>query len=520
MPRWRTGIRRWKEIVGSENVRTDELSLKLYGKNVSGFQRDIPAILLPRDTDEIQRIVAVANENRTPLYPISSGRNWGLGSRLPVTDGCAIVDLSRMNRIREINEESAYTVIETGVTQGQLHDTLKERGYALMLDTTGSGRDTSIIGNALEKGVGYFGLRFESLSGLEVVLGNGKLLTTGFGHYPHARTTHLYKYGVGPSLDGLFAQGNFGIVTAAGIELLPANHSHVAFICGIKTTDKLPELIEDLVKLRRDNVIRTIVHIANKDRTRSTLEPRVHEYLSGQGADLSGLVEQVFRGFGEWSAVGALRGPLSLVEAEQRELDSRLRNSDRTLVFLTDETFENPGQLDSAQRTLLYAVEPFYGLTKGTPTDEALKSVTWPIEGVPENFRDLDQTRGGLLYCLPIIPARARDVERVYSIVQQVFGKYNFIPYITLNLLNNRSLEGVINLSFDRSNFAHVREAHACIDELTTALIQEGYPPYRVSIEGTKTIVQPNDVYWQTVRDLKKILDPKNTIAPGRYNIM
>lgn len=520
MPNWRTAIRRWKEIVGSENVRTDGPSSSHYGRNVSGFQRDIPSILLPGDTDEVQQIVTVANENRVPLYPISSGRNWGLGSRLPVTDGCAIVDLSRMNRIREINEESAYVVIEPGVSQGQLHDTLKERRVPLMLDATGSGRDTSIIGNALERGVGYFGLRVESLSGLEVVLGNGKLLTTGFGHYPDARTTHLYKYGVGPSLDGLFVQGNFGIVTAAGINLFPANHSHVAFVCGIRTTDELPQLIEDLVKLRRDSVTHTIVHIANKDRTRITLEPRVHEYLSGQGTDLSKLAEQLFREFGEWSAVGALRGPRSLVEAGQRELDSRLRNPERTLLFLTDETFKNSDQLGIIQKTLLYAVEPFYGLTKGIPTDEALKSVTWPVEGVPENFRDLDETRSGLLYCLPIIPAKARDVEKVYSLVQQVFGKYNFTPYITLNLLNDRSLEGVINLSFDRSDTTRAREAHACIDEVTVTLIQEGYPPHRVSIEGNKRIVQPNSIYWQTVKDLKKVLDPNNIISPGRYNLV
>jgi hypothetical protein len=45
---------------------------------------------------------------------------------------------------------------------------------------------------------------------MEVVLGTGEVLRTGFGQYPQARTTHLYPYGIGPYLDGLFTQSNFG----------------------------------------------------------------------------------------------------------------------------------------------------------------------------------------------------------------------------------------------------------------------------------------------------------------------
>ena len=47
------------------------------------------------------KIVAVANQHKTPLYPISQGKQWGMGSKLPVKDGAAIVDLSEMNRITD-----------------------------------------------------------------------------------------------------------------------------------------------------------------------------------------------------------------------------------------------------------------------------------------------------------------------------------------------------------------------------------------------------------------------------------
>lgn len=55
----------------------------------------VPLVLRPSSEDEVRRIVGLANEHRIALYPFSTGKNWGLGSKLPVIDGCVLVDLSR-----------------------------------------------------------------------------------------------------------------------------------------------------------------------------------------------------------------------------------------------------------------------------------------------------------------------------------------------------------------------------------------------------------------------------------------
>ncbi|MEM5797161.1 MAG: FAD-binding oxidoreductase [Candidatus Aenigmatarchaeota archaeon] len=524
MTDWDIAIKEWEDLLGRENVRTDRSTLEHYVKNVSGLQYDIPpAIIFPGSTEEVQGVVKIANKCKTPLYPISSGRNWGLGSRLPVRGGCAIVDLSRMRGIREINEKLMYAVVEPGVTQGQLYDVLKERRLPLIVDTTGSGKDTSIIGNALDRGVGYFGLRFESLAGLEVVLGSGEVLRTGFWHIPNAKTAHIYKYGIGPSLDGLFAQGNFGIVTAAGVRLLPADQAHMSFVCGVKTTEQLPELVHDLVNLRRDGVVNTVVHIGNKNRTRITLEPNIWEYLlRHMSGKIQTLVDSLFERFGEWSAVGVIRGSRMLVETLQKEVENRLKKHDRTLQFLTDELFERFEGLPLSieEKALLHAIKPLYGLTKGIPTDEMLKSVTWPIEGVPQNYRDLDETNSGMLYCLPIIPATGEDIVTVYRMVCEVFRKYGFTPYVTFNLINDGAIDGVINLAFDRTNQEQTVSAHKCIDELEKRLVHEGYIPYRTGVQSMGSIVNPDETYWRIVKRLKDVLDPNLIIAPGRYNLV
>ena len=50
--------------------------------------------------------------------------------------------------------------------------------------------------------------------------------------------------------------------------------------------------------------------------------------------------------------------------------------------------------------------------------------------------------------------------------------------------------------------------------------MEQGYPPYRVGIDSMHHVVKEDDPFWQTVRDLKQVLDPNHIIAPGRYNLV
>ena len=80
------------------------------------------------------------------------------------------------------------------------------------------------MGNALDRGGGYTGGdfrdHFDAHCGMEVVLPTGELVRTGMGANPHAKTWQLFKYGMGPWVDGIFSQSNFGIVTKMGFWLM------------------------------------------------------------------------------------------------------------------------------------------------------------------------------------------------------------------------------------------------------------------------------------------------------------
>src|SRR5262245_13534515 len=101
-------IQELERIVGHDFVSTDANVLAHCGRTTLP-EGALPVLLVrPASTAEVQRIVQWAGHHALPLYPISRGKNWGYGDACPAREGCVLVDLSRMNRIIEVNSELAY----------------------------------------------------------------------------------------------------------------------------------------------------------------------------------------------------------------------------------------------------------------------------------------------------------------------------------------------------------------------------------------------------------------------------
>ena len=83
------------------------------------------AVLMPESVEQIQEIVRIANERKVPLWTHATGMNNGYGGPAPRLQGSVIVSLRRMNRVLEINEDSAYAVVEPGVRWFDLYDAVQ-----------------------------------------------------------------------------------------------------------------------------------------------------------------------------------------------------------------------------------------------------------------------------------------------------------------------------------------------------------------------------------------------------------
>ncbi len=539
-PQLQNAIDAWQQALGPPHVAVDPAALARYARTTAPGIPQSPAphpgpdsgpgaILFPDSTAQVQDIVRIAAQYGVPVYPISRGKNWGYGDANPPTPGQVIVDLQRMNRIIEVNPELAYAVIEPGVTQQQLSDYLTQHGHDLWMDSTGAGPQASLVGNTLDRGFGHtrYGDHFLNTCGMEVVLADGRILNTGFGHYPNAQAHRVYRYGVGPFLDGLFGQSNFGIVTQIGLWLMPKPEAFCAYFFSAPNDADLADLVDHLAKLRLAGLLQSTLHIANDLRAVSA-RTRYPWDLTGGQTPLPRAVRLKLRqqyGLGAWNGIGAVYGTAESVRVVKQAVRQALRGY--RVKFLDDRRLSHAKRLRSllgkiglgrGLGELIDLVEPVYGLLKGVPSDEPLAGVSWRVRdaGPPKPIDPLDQ-HAGLMWVSPVLPTSGQAAQEVVTLIEPIYKKHGFEPLVTFTMITDRAMVCVSNLSFDQRQPQETRSAQACYDELMAALIANGYIPYRTGPGGYAKLVGEGSVFWSVAGQLKAMLDPHGIIAPGRY---
>ncbi len=165
---------------------------------------------------------------------MSRGKNLGYGTAAPRMPGCMVLDLGRMNKILELDPVLGYCVIEPGVGFIDLYEEIQRKKMPLMMSVPGNGWG-SVLGNALDHGIGYtpYGLHAKNLCGFEVVLGNGDLVRTGLGAMENNKAWNLFPFGYGPTWDLMFSQSNLGIVTKAGMWIMPEPETSLELVFDI-----------------------------------------------------------------------------------------------------------------------------------------------------------------------------------------------------------------------------------------------------------------------------------------------
>ena len=468
----------------------------------------------------------IANRHRVPIYPISTGKNWGYGSRSPVRDS-VLLDLGRLDRIIEVNEELAYVTLEPGVTQRQLHELLRARGSRLWMDATGASPDCSIIGNTLERGFGHTpaGDHCSHACAFEVVLPTGDCIDTGFGRFEHTRSAGVSRWGLGPSLDGLFTQSNLGIVTRMTTWLIPAPERFCAFFC--QTDGGVGAIVDALRPLRLSGIIRSVVHIGNDYKVLSSSGQYPWNETGGQTPLSREVVDRLRRTLkmGRWNASGGLYGTAGQVRDARRALRRALSGKVTRLAFVDDRTMtwlrflERPYSMLTRRTDLtraLHLIPPLLSLLKGVPTDEFLASAYWRKRTPPPASPDPDRDACGLLWSSPVAPSTGADAQTVADIAESTVLAHGFEPLISMSLISERATISTISLTYDREIPGEDDRAMACYRDVTAQLLRRGYPPYRVNTSSME-FVRGDAAYSAMIRALKSTLDPHGIIAPGRY---
>lgn len=488
----------FEAVLSPEFVLADERAIReAYGCNVTALSRVIPLVVRPGSEEEVAAIIKVANEQGLALYPISTGRNWGLGSKLPAQDGCVLVDLSRMNRIIEVSDDFAYAIIEPGVTQLQLALYLKDRHPGLTFNFTGSFAHTSIVGNVLERGDGFYA-RVEDMLGVKGILGSGRAFEAGgfWEQLGGSVPSHASRYVAGPDLCGLFAQSAFGIVTRLAFRLIVRPQRRCVF-WGTVDDAQLERLVEAANGIARQGVVnRGSINIGYANRFVQGMqsmgsvpsEPPPAEWnfyilFSGTERSTAGVMEDLNEAF---SPVCRVTGNYTI------------------------------GQSDDPASALPPFLHPLIAPLHGLPDTESIKKI-YQLTGTPlpsdPRTIDADKTPFGMKCCIPVVPTRPAEVRRATEMVdcaRKMFG---------MNIKPSFYGDGrvLITMHFRTDVPEQVERAEACEAWLWDAMADAGFLPYRASIDQMSRLVALRPAFFDVVRDLKVALDPNGVIAPGRY---
>lgn len=208
-------IDRLAKIVGREGVLHSVEDLAVYSYDGTFVEGGPDAVVLPRTTEQVSQVVALAAETRTPIVPRGMGSGLAAGS-VPTPAGGIVVTLTRMNRIREIDAENATVRVEAGVVTADLQAEVEKRGLFYPPDPS-SIRHSTIGGNIACNAGGprclKYGVTGDYVQGLTVVLADGGILRTG---------GKSIKDVTGYDLNGLFtgSEGTLGLITEALLRLI------------------------------------------------------------------------------------------------------------------------------------------------------------------------------------------------------------------------------------------------------------------------------------------------------------
>ncbi len=202
------------DIVGEKNVKTDRLERLCYSRDMSVHEGVADAIVFAKTTEQVSKILNLANERNIKVTPRGSGTST-TGAVLPCWGGI-ILDVSRMNKIKEINRKDGYAIVEPGVICQQLNNALApthffppDPGSATMASIGGM-VSTNASGNRAIK----YGATKDYILALEVVLPDGRVMRTG---------SIVPKTSSGYDLVHLFcrAEGTLGVITEITVKILP-----------------------------------------------------------------------------------------------------------------------------------------------------------------------------------------------------------------------------------------------------------------------------------------------------------
>jgi glycolate oxidase len=446
-----------RAIVGEDGffAEPEDLASYSYDGFVKEFMPD--AVILPRSTLEVSRIMKVADREGVNIVARGAGTN--LSGNSVARQGGMIMSFTRMNRIVEIDISNRCAVVQPGVVNADLQKQVMKRGFFYPPDPASMAVCTLGGNVALNAGgprAVKYGVTRDYVLGLEVVLADGEIIRTGGKTIKNVSGYDLTRLMVG-------SEGTLGIITEITLRLIPLPKARKTLLAVFRSVEEVAETVSAIVSA---GIVPTTLELLDKV--------------------IIDLIRNVGGASFPSNAAGVLLievdGDEDAVEKESRKIVDFCRDRGAVQVEVA-ETQEEADRLWQARRSVggaLYKVSP----------SVVVEDAVVPVSELPRIIR----TIGAL--------------SRKYNIkvgVNAHAGDGNLHPDIMTDVRNKEEMERVEKF---------IREMYEEVIALGGTLSGE----HGIGIGKDKYMTMEFSARaLDLMRSIKRVFDPKNILNPGSF---
>ncbi|MHA1412745.1 MAG: FAD-binding oxidoreductase [Promethearchaeota archaeon] len=492
-----------ESIVSKKYISNSPYIRHAYSRNVDPILQGIPDIVIrPKNAEEVAEILKIANEENIPVVPRGGG-DCEFGGSKPIKNGGIVLDLKRMENIIELDEDNLVVTVEAGISWGKLNEFLCHFGLYTGCMGPGSGMTASVGGGVSHHSVGgggcaKYGSCTKQVVSLEVVLPTGEIINTGsqsnkFSKFPFNRL------GNGPDLTGLFCGDNgiYGVKTKVTLQVFPKPEfaDYKTFLMPRKSAEAAATIFTEIRKKGIDIYDAFFI-------------PDVVVNVGSQ---------QGF--FPLWDRLKRKRGIFFyVVQANsEKELEEKVKQLDEIILSKKSEAL-GPEISDGNYAKWYYTEQGhwqnYHNLWGMYPALEPLTAECFcPIGKFPEILRDIDQWD----------IEHNEDMQKILEItkIRPISGSGPIM------LIDGNNVE--LTCGFTSFGKYWEGEIHEIIEEIDHKLwksllervTKHGVQWYMMGDYMSRLMVDigayPAE-YYNLMKSIKKILDPKMILSRGKFN--